>query len=197
MLLDLICEFVSKMRGITALSQCSISRIPGRSQFGINTASSISPLSIIGISHHRNQWHFSSQSKRSKIRLDVDDFADDQSKSAPPEEAEDEGMEEATVEKETKKAYRETARKTITNVRFSEEDDENKSYRSKLDQYIGVNVGLDNILPRMIALKNKNPVSITKTMNTFYIANVLYVIRSESVSVRVDPLKFLEISLSL
>merc|ERR1712176_1127282 len=108
-------------------------------------------------------------------RFGEEDFADRQrsdSGSAEPE-PEHEQIEEATIEKETKRVFRENARQTITNVRFSEDEDENKSYRSKLDRYIAVNVGLDNILPRMIALKNKNPESITKTMNTFYLANAL------------------------
>ena len=44
-----------------------------------------------------------------------------------------------------------------------------------MQKYLAVNIGLDNILPRMLALKDKDPEAITKTMNQLWIANVMYV----------------------
>ena len=146
----------------------------------LNTGS-ISPLSISSIVTNANKYHFStnenskSKSKKSKIKF-VDDYDD---KTTDADETKIEDIEEATIEQETKKTFGENARQTISNVKFSEDDEENKHYQSKLSKYLAVNIGLDNILPRMLALKDKDPEAITKTMNAFWMANVMYVNCSE------------------
>ena len=136
-------------------------------------ATSISPLSLSSILNSNNKYHFSTKenakTKKSKIKF-VDDFEDEDL-----DEAKIENIEEATIEKETKKTFRKNASQTISNVKFSEDDEENKQYKSKLQKYFAINIGLDNILPRMHALKDKDPEAITKTMNAFWIANVMYV----------------------
>lgn len=128
---------------------------------------SISPLSITSIININTKHYFcTNKSKKSKIKF-TDDFDDEKT---------NENIQEAKVEKETKKPFdRQTARQTITNVKFSDDDEDNKSYKSLIHKYLAINVGLDNILPRMLALKEKNPESITRTMNAFWMANVMYV----------------------
>eukprot|EP01083_Nonionella_stella_P157238 510323_1 len=128
----------------------------------------LSPLSMVPLINPSTKYTFStkkheSKPKKSKIKIASDEY--DES---------DTNLEEATVEKETTtKSFRQAASQTISDIKFSDDaQDEPKTFRQKLHKYTAVHLlGLDNILPRMIALRDKNPESIPTVMNAFYIGN--------------------------
>ena len=131
----------------------------------------ISPLSITALIHsnHNHKFSTANKPKKSKIKIAQDEYTESD------DDPNSEQLEEAEIKTETTKTFQQNASATISNVKFSEDTEQNKTYKGKLDKYIGINIGLDNILPRMLALNQKDPESITKTMNCLYIANVLYV----------------------
>eukprot|EP00485_Elphidium_margaritaceum_P014025 CAMPEP_0202731868 /NCGR_PEP_ID=MMETSP1385-20130828/187370_1 /ASSEMBLY_ACC=CAM_ASM_000861 /TAXON_ID=933848 /ORGANISM="Elphidium margaritaceum" /LENGTH=399 /DNA_ID=CAMNT_0049398171 /DNA_START=26 /DNA_END=1222 /DNA_ORIENTATION=- len=136
-------------------------------------ASPLSPLSLASIVHATQRLHFGSDSKKSKIKVGHDEFADVDALEGDEEEAD--RIEDATIEKETiKQEFRQNAKKTIYDVQFSASEQHNQQYSSSTTKWLHINIGLDNILPRMMALHRKGPDAIVKLFNLFYISNAVF-----------------------
>eukprot|EP01084_Bolivina_argentea_P025155 46791_1 len=127
------------------------------------------PLSIAPLTNPINKRLLTTKNqfnpKKTKIKIPQDEYNEVDENT--------EEIEEATIEKETKTYFRQTASQTISDIKFSDDETENKTYKSKLSKYIGIHIGLDNILPRMISLSDKDSEAITKTMNSFWISNII------------------------
>ena len=147
------------MRRIYSLTQ-SI-----RSQQKLSTSIPISPFLLTPILNINNKFKFcTDKTKKHKPKIIIGS-------------EEEEDIQDANIERETNNTsskQQQQSKPKVSNINFSStlnDDHEPSGMRGKLHQYIGTNLLLDDIIPRMIALRNKNPEAITKAMNLFFLAN--------------------------